>query len=361
MVTTTNTEQQKEQMEQPRPPRGRGWVISWTLFVALGLTLSGLGAGWLIWGGSPAATEETTQTTVAASAEPSTLPAQDEPVAAVASSLLPTVVQIRSSSGLGSGVIYDSSGLILTAAHVVGPDSRVDVRLADGDQMTGQVVGTDSNSDIAVIKVDRNGLPAAPLAVETQLEVGQTAVALGSPYGLEQTVTAGVVSAVDRAVLGSDGTVRTAIQTDAPINPGNSGGPLADLEGRVIGINDSIFSQSGGNEGVGFAVPISVAKHVADQLVAGEPIQTAFLGITGTEPTQGVAGVVVTGVVTGSPAEDAGIRVGDLITEVGGKRVESMVELAAEIRSRVPGDHVTIHITRANDTLDLDVTLAPQP
>ena len=359
-MVTTSTRQEKRQLENPRSPRGRSWVVVWTLFVALGLVLSGLGTGWLLWGGTPAESDRATQTASSSSIEPSASPSPEEPVSAVASSLLPAVVQIRSSSGLGSGVIYDAKGLILTAAHVVGNDGQIDVRLANGDQVEGQVVGTDQISDVAVVELDRSGLPVAPLAVDIPLEVGQTAVALGSPYGLEQTVTAGVVSAVDRAVLGSDGMVRTAIQTDAPINPGNSGGPLANLQGQVIGINDSIFSQSGGNEGVGFAVPISVAKHVADQLVAGEPIQTAFLGITGTEPTQGVAGVLITGVVSGSPADDAGMRIGDLVIAVSGNRVESMVDLAAEIRVRAPGDRVTIHITRGGDSLELDVRLEAQ-
>jgi S1-C subfamily serine protease len=330
--------------------------VAVTLTAALALMVSGLAAGWLFWGQAPDETAVTPNTT-GGSATASTLAEQEEPVAAAAAALLPTVVQIRSSAGLGSGVIYDSDGLILTAAHVVGADQQVMIRLADGDQLNGEVVGTDANSDIAVISIDRTGLSSAPLALATQLEVGQTAVALGSPYGLEQTVTAGVVSATGRAVVGSDGLVRTAIQTDAPINPGNSGGPLADLQGQVIGINDAIFSQSGGNEGVGFAVPITTAKHVADLLVAGEPIETAFLGISGTEPTQGEAGVLVTGVSAGSPADAAGILEGDLITDVDGNRVETMVDLAAEVRTHQPGDQVTVHVSRGDQELDLEVTL----
>ena len=353
MSISTRTENDNEQAVDSTSRFGTPRVVMVTLLAAFALVVSGIGAGWLFWGQTPSETNQTLTT----SASPSTLPQQDEPVADVASTLLPTVVQIRSTSGLGSGVIYDPDGLILTAAHVVGNDQQVNIRLADGDQLTGDVVGIDPNSDIAVISVDRTGLPAAPLALDTQLEVGQTAVALGSPYGLEQTVTAGVVSATDRAVLGADGRVRTAIQTDAPINPGNSGGPLADLQGQVIGINDAIFSQSGGNEGVGFAVPIAFAKDVADLLVAGEPIETAFLGISGTEPSQGEAGVLVTGVVADSPADTAGLRVGDLITSIDGNQVETMVDLAAEVRSHQPGDQVRLHLNRADSELDLEVTL----
>jgi putative serine protease PepD len=330
--------------------------VAVTLFTALALVVSGIGVGWLFSGQEPESAA--TATTATASAPTLTLLERDEPVAAVSAALLPTVVQIQSSAGLGSGVIYDSDGLILTAAHVVGTDLQVTIRLADGVQLTGEVVGTDPNSDIAVISIDHDGLSAAPLALDNQLEVGQTAVALGSPYGLEQTVTAGVVSATDRAVVGSDGLVRTAIQTDAPINPGNSGGPLADLQGQVIGINDAIFSQSGGNEGVGFAVPISTAKQVADLLVAGEPIETAFLGISGTEPTQGEAGVLVTYVSPGSPADTAGILVGDLVTAFDGHRVESMMDLAAAVRTYQPGDQTTVQLTRGDQELDVEVTLA---
>jgi S1-C subfamily serine protease len=329
-------------------------VIMLTLLAALALVISGISAGWLLWGQDQIDEQATVTTSPGVT---SVVPQQDEPVASVAAALLPTVVQLQSSSGLGSGVIYDQDGLILTAAHVVGTDQQVTVRLADGDQLIGEVVGADPNSDIAVVRVDRGDLVAAPLALETELEVGQTAVALGSPYGLEQTVTSGVVSATDRSVVGSDAIVRTAIQTDAPINPGNSGGPLADLQGEVIGINDAIFSQSGGNEGVGFAVPITVAKHVADLLVAGEPIRVAFLGISGTDPVQGQAGALITGVVSGSPADTDGILVGDLITTFEDNRVEGMVDLAAQVQTRLPGDQVTIHVVRGDNEIDLEVTL----
>lgn len=331
-----------------------------TLALSALLAISGVGAGWLLWGdntspeisATPAATSGTSDQSLAGTA-PET---GEEPVVAVASALLPTVVQIDSSAGLGSGVIYDTHGLILTAAHVVGTDSQVTVRLANGDELAGTVVGTDTNSDIAVLRVDRDNLTAAPLST-TAVEVGETAVALGSPYGLQQTVTAGVVSATDRAMVGSDGVVRIAIQTDAPINPGNSGGPLANIDGQVVGINDAIFSQSGGNEGVGFAVPITVAKDVADQLVAGQPIHTAFLGISGTTTDQGTAGVRITGVVSGSPADQAGIQVGDLVTTVGGKRVQSMVDLAGEVRARQPGAQVEIQLLRSGSETTVTVTL----
>src|SRR5215218_2444887 len=164
------------------------------------------------------------------------VPSGEEPAAAVAKALLPTVVEIRHDNGLGSGFVYDSNGYIMTAAHVVEGVDQVDVRLYDGTKLTGKVVGTDETSDVAVVKVDRTGLKAAPLAIGKPVQVGQLAVAIGSPFGLNETVTAGIVSATDRIL--EDG--REVIQTDAPINPGNSGGLLADRQGRVIGINDAI-------------------------------------------------------------------------------------------------------------------------
>jgi len=259
---------------------------------------------------------------------------------------------------LGSGVIYDAGGgLILTAAHVVDGEREVMVRLADGDQISGQVVGVDDHNDVAVVKIDHGGLSAAPLAVDQKLQVAETAIALGSPFGLEQTVTVGVVSATERAVPGADGVVRVAIQTDAPINPGNSGGPLANLQGQVIGINDAIFSRSGGNEGVGFAIPITQAKEAADRIVAGDQVNPGFLGITGTEPTQGESGSLVTGVLPGSPADDAGIEVGDLLTAVDGHRVESTVDLAAQVQTHQAGDQVVITLVRSGSSKDVDVTL----
>jgi putative serine protease PepD len=332
-------------------PKPRTWrIVITTMLVSLALVVAGFGGGWLLWGGQPAASGTTAGT---ATAEPQS----DETVVAIAKELLPTVVQLQTTSGLGSGVIYDQSGLILTAAHVVGNSQQLTVRLASGDQVTGQVVGADPNSDVAVVKINHSGLTAAPLAVNSHLEVGQTVVALGSPYGLDQTVTAGVISATDRAVQASDGAVRMVLQTDASINPGNSGGPLADVQGQVVGINDSIFTQSGGSVGVGFALPITEVKDVADKIVAGQPIEVAFLGVSGTSPSQGTLGALITGVVPGSPAADAGIQVGDLITTVDGNRVESMVDLAAEIRVHAPGDTVTLQVTRGGQQTSLDVTL----
>ncbi|MGH8874766.1 MAG: S1C family serine protease [Acidimicrobiia bacterium] len=339
-------------VESPAPPAAARGSRMGTVLVAVALLLAGGGLGWLL-RGDPG--EQPTETTVATTVPQ--LADVDEPVAEVAAALLPSVVQIETPRGVGSGFVYDGEGLILTAAHVVAGADEVTVRLADGERVAGRVVGTDPTTDVAVVGVDRSDLTAAPLALDTPIQVGQMAIALGSPWGLDQTVTAGVVSATHRSLIGPDGHARTMIQTDAPINPGNSGGPLADREGWVIGINDSIFSRSGGNNGVGFAVPITVAKEVADQLVAGDPIETAFLGVSGTDTATGTAGARITEIVPGSAAEEAGLRVGDLITAADGVAVRGMVDLAAQVAGRAPGEAVTLEVLRAGRPVEVTVTL----
>ncbi|MEE9206058.1 MAG: trypsin-like peptidase domain-containing protein, partial [Acidimicrobiia bacterium] len=181
-------------------------------------------------------------------------------IAAVAALVGPSVVQLESDTGLGSGVIFDSSGLILTAAHVIEGSDTVQVRLSDGRVFEGTVVGTHDTTDVGVVSIDGEGFPTAILGYGTAARVGETAIALGSPFGLEQTVTAGIVSANGRNINGVP-----MVQTDAAINPGNSGGPLVNGAGHVIGINDLIFSQGGGNDGVGFAIAIDMAIVVAEQ------------------------------------------------------------------------------------------------
>ncbi len=233
----------------------------------------------------------------------------------------------------------------------------VQVRLADGSTESGQVVGEDSGTDVAVVKIKASSdLPVAKLAVGKPVDVGQSAYAIGSPFGLDQTVTAGIVSAVGRSMTTPGGAI-PMIQTDAPINPGNSGGALANRDAEVIGINDSIESQSGANAGVGFAIPIDTAKTVADKLVKGESIDTAVLGVSGTDSETGKSGAVVTQVVSGSPADKANLRQGDRITAVDGQNVSGMIDLAAKIRSHEPGDQVSLSVNRNGDTQTVKVTL----
>lgn len=287
-----------------------------------------------------------------------------EPAAAVASVLGPAVVQIETGAGLGSGFVYDESGLIMTAYHVVEDASTVRVRLADGTRTEGQVLGIDPSTDVAVVKIDpTEDLAVATLATGVPVQVGQLAIAIGSPFGLDQTVTAGIVSAVGRSAQTPGGVV-PAIQTDAPINTGNSGGALADRQGRVIGINDSIItggSSSTGNVGVGFAVPIDIAKNVADRIVAGEPVDGGFLGVEGADATGARAGAALTSVSPGSPAEAAGLSTDDVVVALDGAPVASMIDLAAKVRTRSPGDTVTLTVLRGGDEREVVVELGTSP
>jgi putative serine protease PepD len=352
-----------------RPPRG--WRTSRLVAGVLAVVLligAGFGLGQLRdRGSSNASAVGSGGPGVPIAVTPSQIKAGDEPVAAVARALLPSVVQLETGQGLGSGVIYPTSdnnaGYILTAAHVVqDAGGRVTVRLADGTKLTGQVVGTDAGTDIGVVKVDRSGLPPAALAAkDAPLQVGQMAVAIGSPFGLEGSVTSGVVSAVNRSLPTGRGNVFEVIQTDAPINPGNSGGALADRNGRVIGINDSIQSESGGNEGVGFAVPIDIAAASATRIVQGKATATGYLGVGGTDPTLGRAGALINEVVSGGPADKAGLQVGDLVVAINGKKVQSMDDLAAQVRLLGAGQRADLTVVRGGKEQSVTATLTNRP
>jgi putative serine protease PepD len=288
-------------------------------------------------------------------------PKSSEPIAAVAAAVSPAVVQIEGSDDLGSGFIYDTEGHILTAAHVVaGQGTTVDVRLADGSVHKGDVLGADTASDVAVIKIDPvQNMQVATLAVGVKVLVGQTAVAIGSPFGLDQTVTAGIVSAVDRPTRTPGGAI-DMYQIDAPINPGNSGGPVADKLGRVFGMSDSIAGANV-NVGLGFLVPIDLAKDVADKIVAGQPVEFAFLGVsTRAESTSSAVigdGAIVVSVSAGSPADQAGVKEGDRVTSVDSAPVRDEDELTARVRSHQPGDHVQITFVRDGQTQTVQVVL----
>ena len=278
-----------------------------------------------------------------------------EPVAAAAAAVTPAVVQIDTNSGTGSGVIYDADGYILTAAHVVGNATNVTVRFADGSRTTGRVMGADDVTDVAVVSIEPAEVPAvAVLAVGADLSVGQTAVAVGTPFGLDQTVTSGIISAVDR-LLETNGI--SMVQTDAAINPGNSGGPLVDLSGRVIGINDVIFTNSGDNAGVGFAISIDLAKIVADQLVAGQPVSLARLGVSAGASADGDAGALIQSVSDGTAAAAAGLEVGDLIIAVDGDPVRDSGDLRAEVITRAPGTTVELLVMRGDQQLTITAVL----
>ena len=289
----------------------------------------------------------------------------DEPVATVAETVAPSVVRIDTATGTGSGIIYDQNGSVVTNAHVVLGSETVEVQLADGTRATGKVLGSDPAVDIAILQIQENlNFRKATFATLDTVRVGQLAVAIGSPFGLEQSVTAGIVSAVNRAVPtlnieNGSRTVLEMIQTDAPINPGNSGGALVDRQGRVVGMNTLIRTDGNveGNLGVGFAIPTDTIFLVTERLITGESLENGFLGISGQDPTIGRAGALVIEVVNGSPADQSGLQEGDLIIAVDGSPVLGMSELAARIRLTSPGTMVAIDIVRSGEEIVLNVVL----
>jgi S1-C subfamily serine protease len=298
-------------------------------------------------------TTESPTTSLASELTAVDLPDSVEPVALIAEAVGPAVVQIETDLSIGSGVLYSDDGLILTAHHVVEGETEVLVRLFDGRSMTGTVLGFHDVTDIAVVQIPATeDLPIAELGLGLNTKVGQLAVALGSPFGFDQTVTAGIVSAVDRIVRNV-----TMVQTDAAINPGNSGGPLVDSAGRVIGINDIIFTESGDNAGVGFAISIDLAFVVAQQIVAGEQPQLAFLGVGVSDAAGENPGARVEEVVPGSGADLAGLQLGDVITAVDDRALTESADLRVRIIEKAPGDTVDLTVLRDGEELILEATL----
>jgi putative serine protease PepD len=341
------------------PPRTRGRFLRGLGLGVVVLGLLGIGFGVRSLVDDDDSTTVVQGASTVSSVPPVTIDPGSEPVAAVAQTVSPSVVQIETTDGLGSGVYYDATeGLVMTNAHVVGTATTVTVRDADGNATEGQVLGADTGTDIAVVKVEGGlDIPAATLASERPA-VGQIAVAVGSPYGLDQTVTSGIVSSVNRPVDGEQGVVVNMIQTDASINPGNSGGALANREGQIIGINTAIFSQTGENTGIGFAIPIATAKKAADQLVAGQAVTKAGLGLSGpSETPNGDAGAYVESVTPDGAADAAGIQNGDLIVSVDGTDIRSFDELRGLISSHSPGETVVVEVVRDGETVEIEVTL----
>jgi putative serine protease PepD len=269
----------------------------------------------------------------------------------------------QQTQGEGSGFVLDKSGHIVTNNHVVDGANSITVHFSNGKSAKATLVGTDPSSDIAVIKVDVDSSELSPLTLgdSSSVEVGEGVIAIGSPFGLENSVTAGIVSAVGREIQAPNGyTITGAIQTDAAINPGNSGGPLFDAQGRVIGVNAQIESSSNGNDGVGFAIPINTAKSVAAQIVSGGTVAHAYLGVQVGDAAN-AAGASIASVQSDSPAADAGLQSGDVVTAVNGKSVTGASDLTTAIASAKPGDKVELAVTRDGNQLTLTATLGTRP
>jgi serine protease DegQ len=272
-------------------------------------------------------------------------------------------------SNLGSGVIVSEDGFILTNHHVVESADEIQVALSDGLILDAKVVGTDPETDLAVLKVKRDKMPAITFAKSDMQRVGDVVLAIGNPFGVGQTVTMGIISALGRSHLGIN-TFENYIQTDAAINPGNSGGALVDVAGNLVGVNTAIFSRSGGNLGIGFAIPISIVRQVMREIIVHGAVTRGWVGIEVQEITPEIAesfglkstnGALIAGVLRNGPADRAGIRPGDVLIAVGGKPVKDSSSLLNLIAALPPDEVVPLSLMRTQKEMQLPVTIEKRP
>lgn len=360
------------------PRRGPGWggtsaLVLAGMLLSSGLTLGGVVAYDQLQEDEPVAAAQESQTAEARPAATTT--AEDPDWAVIAEQVSPSAVSILASTGSGTsqgtGVVLAEDGTILTNDHVAGDAQSLQVTTSDGRSYAASVVGTDPTTDLAVIRLDSppDDLQPATFADSSTVVVGQPVMALGTPLGLENTVTTGIVSALDRPVTasgeetdGSDTTYTSAIQTDAAINPGNSGGPLVDSDGRVVGINSAIATAGpgGGSIGVGFSIPINQARRIADQLRGGGKATHAVLGVTvGNDPQ--LRGAVIQEVTPDGAAAKAGLRLQEIVARLGDQRITTGTDLQAAVRSQPPGSVVQLDVVDAGGaTRTVEVTLGEQ-
>jgi len=277
--------------------------------------------------------------------------------------------EVQRASSLGSGVIVSPAGYILTNHHVVEAADEIEVALSDGKKLLAKVVGNDPETDLAVLRVDADKLPAITFGRSDKLRVGDVVLAIGNPFGVGQTVTSGIVSALGRSGLHIN-TFENFIQTDAAINPGNSGGALVDARGNLVGINTAIYSRSGGSMGIGFAIPVSTAKMVLDQIIRSGAVTRGWIGVEVQEITPAVAesfhlgdarGTIIAGVLRGGPADRAGVKPGDLLTAINDAPVsdpQGMLNLVAGLQ---PGSTAKMQLQRRSQTLEVTLTVGRRP
>lgn len=272
-------------------------------------------------------------------------------------------------NSLGSGVIVSAKGLILTNNHVIATADSIEVALSDGRKMSAKVVGTDPDTDLALIKVDSDNLPAITFASSDKLNVGDVVLAIGNPFGVGQTVTQGIVSALGRTHLGIN-IYENFIQTDASINPGNSGGALIDTEGNLVGINSAIYSRSGGSMGIGFAIPATLAQQVTEQIIAQGNVTRGWIGIEAQDITPELAesfrlskprGALIAGVLHNSPADKAGLRAGDILLAIEGKPVIDSGTMLNLIAALKPNQRATVQIARAEAIINISIVIGKRP
>jgi serine protease DegQ len=272
-------------------------------------------------------------------------------------------------NSLGSGVIVSDKGLILTNDHVVASADEIEVALADGRKLSAKVVGTDPDTDLAVLQVDAKDLPAITFAASDKISVGDVVLAIGNPFGVGETVTQGIVSALGRNHLGIN-TYENFIQTDASINPGNSGGALIDAEGNLVGVNSAIYSRNGGSMGIGFAIPASLAKQVMEQIAVSGSVTRGWIGIEAQDITPELAesfklpqarGSLIAGVLRNSPADVAGIRAGDVLLAINDKEVADSSNMLNLIAVLKPNEKAVLKIARAEKEIKISVTVGKRP
>jgi serine protease DegQ len=272
-------------------------------------------------------------------------------------------------SNLGSGVIVSSEGYILTNQHVVDGADQIEIALADGRTTNAKVIGIDPETDLAVLKVNMTNLPTITLGRMDQTRVGDVVLAIGNPFGVGQTVTMGIVSALGRSHLGIN-TFENFIQTDAAINPGNSGGALVDVNGNLLGINTAIYSRSGGSLGIGFAIPVSTARSVLESIITTGSVTRGWIGVEPQDVTPEIAesfgldqksGAIVAGVLKGGPADRAGIKPGDILVSVNDQEITDTTRLLNVIAQIKPGTAAKVHLVRKGRGIDLDVTIGKRP
>jgi Do/DeqQ family serine protease len=277
--------------------------------------------------------------------------------------------EAQRASSLGSGVIVSTSGYVITNHHVVEAADEIEVALADGKKLLAKVVGNDPETDIAVLRVNAENLPAITFGSSDALHVGDVVLAIGNPFGVGQTVTGGIVSALGRTGLGIN-TFENFIQTDAAINPGNSGGALVDASGNLIGINTAIFSRSGGSMGIGFAIPVSTAKMVLEQIVKSGSVTRGWIGVEVQEITAPVAesfklgstrGALIAGVLRGGPADKAGVKPGDVLVEIEGRPVSDPAAMLNLVAALAPGAPAKVKLKRQGQDVDASVTVGRRP
>ena len=352
----------------PPPPRGvfRRPTTALIALSVIGLLSGVFAAGTLIGGGG----NDTPGALPAVGNSPIKPKQGQTQASAIYAHASPAVVSVRNTTGSGTGFLIDGSGTLVTNAHVVGKSKQVQVRFGqDGTSITGNVRGVDASSDLAVVQIPASTIPKGvkplQLADSRTVQVGDTAIAIGNPFGLDRTATEGIVSGTGRQIQAPNGfQIDSVIQTDAPINPGNSGGPLLDSAGHVIGVNSQIATAGGGggSVGVGFAVPSNTVRQVVPQLERGQKIRRPYLGVETSAALPGSPqGAEIQTIVPGGPAERAKLHTGDVITKIDGQDVNDPTDVSAAIAGKRPGDEVKIQVERNGLTQEVTATLGTRP